>query len=310
MKILLFIGFFLFNYTLMDAPNFWQVGFQDPATPIMEGIVDFNNHLMVFIVPVTIFVFWLLYRCLSFYSYQGDIRRSLAYYDEYFTHNTMLEIVWTIVPAFILMFIAVPSFALLYSMEETIQPSLTLKVVGHQWYWSYEYPEVHEFDNLDREALKVGTPPSDEPYYKTVKVQLDSETAEVASKSLYYNAATAEQLRFDSYMIAEDDLTKGTLRLLEVDRRVVLPEKTHIRVLVTAADVLHSWAIPSFGLKVDACPGRLNQTSLFIKRKGVYFGQCSEICGVNHGFMPIVVKVVSKDDFKVWQVGKLLSFDL
>lgn len=294
----------------MDAPNFWQLGFQDPATPIMEGIVDFNNHLMVFIVPITIFVFWLLYRCLSFYSYQGNVHRSLAYYDEYFTHNTVLEVVWTIVPALILMLIAVPSFALLYSMEETIQPSLTLKVVGHQWYWSYEYPEVHEFDHLDREALKVGTPPSDESYFKTVKVEQNSEEAQTLPKSLYYNAATAEQLRFDSYMIAEDDLTKGTLRLLEVDRRVVLPEKTHIRVLVTAADVLHSWAIPSFGLKVDACPGRLNQTSLFIKRKGVYFGQCSEICGVNHGFMPIVIKVVSRDDFKVWQIGKLLSFDL
>lgn len=310
MKILLLIGFSLFNFALMDAPNFWQLGFQDPATPIMEGIVDFNNHLMVFIVPITIFVFWLLYRCLSFYSYQGNVHRSLAYYDEYFTHNTVLEVVWTIVPALILMLIAVPSFALLYSMEETIQPSLTLKVVGHQWYWSYEYPEVHEFDHLDREALKVGTPPSDESYFKTVKVEQNSEEAQTLPKSLYYNAATAEQLRFDSYMIAEDDLTKGTLRLLEVDRRVVLPEKTHIRVLVTAADVLHSWAIPSFGLKVDACPGRLNQTSLFIKRKGVYFGQCSEICGVNHGFMPIVIKVVSRDDFKVWQIGKLLSFDL
>lgn len=302
MKILLFIGFFLFNFTLMDAPNAWQIGFQDPASPIMEGIVDFHNHLMVFIVPITIFVFWLLYRCLSFYSYQGDIRKSLSYYDEYFTHSTILEVVWTIVPAFILMLIAVPSFALLYSMEESIQPSLTLKVVGHQWYWSYEYPEVHQIEELTPEALKVSDLPPAEAYYK--KVNLGS------SKQLYYNAATAEHLGFDSYMIAEDDLTKGHLRLLEVDRRVVLPEKTHIRILVTAADVLHSWAVPSFGLKVDACPGRLNQTSLFVKRKGVYFGQCSEICGVNHGFMPIVVQVMSKYDFKLWQVRKLMSFDV
>jgi heme/copper-type cytochrome/quinol oxidase subunit 2 len=148
--------------------------------------------------------------------------------------------------------------------------------------------------------LKVSEEVPSETYFKKVNL--------AQSKQLYYNAATADHLNFDSYMIAEDDLTKGSLRLLEVDRRVVLPEKTHIRVLVTAADVLHSWAIPSFGLKIDACPGRLNQVSLFVKRKGVYFGQCSEICGVNHGFMPIVVKVVSKYDFKLWQVGKLLNF--
>jgi heme/copper-type cytochrome/quinol oxidase subunit 2 len=127
------------------------------------------------------------------------------------------------------------------------------------------------------------------------------------SKTLYYNAAAASPLAFDSYMVAEDDLTFGSLRLLEVDRRIVLPEQTHIRVLVTAADVLHSWAVPSFGVKVDACPGRLNQTNLFIKRQGLYYGQCSEICGVNHGFMPIVIRVVSKADFKAWQLEKFLA---
>ena len=302
MKILLLIGFFFFQLSFMDAARFWQFGFQDPATPIMEGIVDFHNHLMVFLFPIAVLVCWLLYRCLSFYSYQGNLRSSISYYDEYFTHSTFLEVVWTIVPALILMVIAVPSFALLYSMEESIQPSLTLKVVGHQWYWSYEYPEVHQIEELNEDSLKLSDLPPAEAYFKKVNLG--------GAKQIYYNAATADHLGFDSYMIAEDDLTKGALRLLEVDRRVVLPEKTHIRVLVTAADVLHSWAIPSFGLKVDACPGRLNQINLFVKRKGVYFGQCSEICGVNHGFMPIVVKVVSKYDFKLWQVGKLMSFDI
>lgn len=302
MKILVVLGFFFFHLSQNDAARFWQLGFQDPATPIMEGIVDFHNHIMAFLIPVGIFVIWLLYRCLAYYSYSGNLRSSLSYYDEYFTHSTVLEVVWTILPAFILMIIAVPSFALLYSMEESIQPSLTLKVIGHQWYWSYEYPEVHQFEEANPEALKVSDLPPAEAYYKKLHIQ--------GPKSLYYNAAVADNLAFDSYMIAEDDLTPGALRLLEVDRRVVLPEKTHIRILVTAADVLHSWAIPSFGLKVDACPGRLNQTSLFIKRKGLYFGQCSEICGVNHGFMPIVVKVVSKYDFKLWQVGKLVNFDI
>jgi len=135
-----------------------------------------------------------------------------------------------------------------------IDPALTLKVVGHQWYWSYEFSDY---------------------------VTLDG----------------GENLDFDSYMLALGDLTLGNLRLLEVDNRVVLPINTHIRIIVTAADVLHSWAIPSFGLKVDACPGRLNQTSLFIKREGTYYGQCSEICGVNHGFMPIVVKAVDLDSY-------------
>jgi cytochrome c oxidase subunit 2 len=139
-------------------------------------------------------------------------------------------------------------------MDEMIDPALTLKVVGHQWYWSYEFSDY---------------------------VTLDG----------------GENLDFDSYMLALGDLTLGNLRLLEVDNRVVLPINTHIRIIVTAADVLHSWAIPSFGLKVDACPGRLNQTSLFIKREGTYYGQCSEICGVNHGFMPIVVKAVDLDSY-------------
>jgi cytochrome c oxidase subunit 2 len=161
-----------------------------------------------------------------------------------------------------LLLIAIPSFSLLYSLDEIIDPVITLKIVGHQWYWSYEYS--------DYATLELGS-----------------------------------SLNFDSYMIATSDLTKGTFRLLEVDNRVILPINTHIRLLVTAADVLHSWAVPSFGIKVDACPGRLSQASLFIKREGVYYGQCSEICGVNHGFMPIVVKGVSADLYVEWLVDKL-----
>ena len=179
-----------------------------------------------------------------------------------FTHSTPLEIVWTIVPAIVLLFIAVPSFALLYSMDELIDPTITLKAVGHQWYWSYEFSD-------------------------------------------YATLEGGESLNYDSYMIPEDDLTGGNLRLLEVDNRVVLPVQTHIRVLITSADVLHSWAVPSFGVKVDACPGRLNQTSVFIKREGTYFGQCSEICGVNHGFMPIVVEAVSLNNYVTWIANKL-----
>jgi len=221
----------------------------------MEGIIAFHNDVMGYLVVVGLFVMWLLIRCLYYYNEKINLKPIL------FTHSTLLEVIWTIVPAFILMAIAVPSFALLYSMDEMIDPAVTLKVVGHQWYWSYEYS--------DYSTLEGG-----------------------------------ESLNFDSYMIQEEDLPTG-LRLLEVDNRVILPLQTHIRVLVTAADVLHSWCVPSFGVKVDACPGRLNQIALFIKRKGTFYGQCSEICGVNHSFMPIAVEAVNLKSYITWVTSKL-----
>ena len=244
-----------------DAAEPWQLGFQDPATPAMEGMIDFHNYIMIFVIAIGIFVLWMLYKLVVNFPEEAHP------ISEKFTHSSLLEIVWTIIPALILMLIAVPSFGLLYSLDELIDPTVTLKVVGHQWYWSYEYSD-------------------------------------------YATLEGGESLNFDSYMIATEDLTHGSFRLLEVDNRVVLPVNTHIRVLVTAADVLHSWAVPSFGIKVDACPGRLSQASLFIKREGVYYGQCSEICGVNHGFMPIVVKGVSVDTFVTWIAAKLDSLVL
>jgi len=239
-----------------DVAEAWGMNLQDPATPIMEGIIDFHNELMLFITSIAVFTTWVLGRCLVFYNEDTNKK------SEMFTHSTSLEIVWTIIPALILLLIAIPSFALLYSLDEHIAPALTLKVVGHQWYWSYEYS--------DYSTLEGG-----------------------------------ESLNFDSYMLPVEDLALGNLRLLEVDNRIVLPVETHIRVIVTAADVLHSWAVPSFGLKVDACPGRLNQCSLFIKREGTYYGQCSEICGVNHGFMPIVVRAVNEAKYISWIATKL-----
>nr|YP_011008236.1 cytochrome oxidase subunit II [Halosiphon tomentosus]WBP70137.1 cytochrome oxidase subunit II [Halosiphon tomentosus] len=241
----------------MDAAHPWQVGFQDPATPIMEGIIFFNGLLMTFMLFIACFVGWLLYQSLTLFD-EAEHAEPAS-----FNHSTLLEVVWTIIPAGILMVISVPSYNLLYAMEEVIDPSLTIKVVGHQWYWSYECSDIN----------------------------------------------------FDSYLIADDDLAipevSGTgkagkvFRLLEVDNRLFVPTNTHIRVLVTSADVLHSWAVPSLGVKVDACPGRLNQVFLFVKREGVFYGQCSELCGVNHGFMPIVVQAVSQDDYLTW-VGKRL----
>jgi cytochrome c oxidase subunit 2 len=200
-------------------------------------------------VVVGIFVAWMMFRVILFFP-KENIKEPVI-----FVHNTILEVVWTIIPAIILMFIAVPSFSLLYAMDEIIDPGMTLKCIGHQWYWSYEYSD-----------------------YNT---------------SLEDNS----NLHFDSYIIAEDDLNPGNLRLLEVDNRIVVPVNTHIRLLITAADVIHAWTVPSLGVKIDACPGRLNQTAMYIKREGVFYGQCSEICGVNHGFMPIVVESTSLENF-------------
>jgi cytochrome c oxidase subunit 2 len=245
-----------FFITFCDAAEAWQMNIQDPATPIVEGMIFFHNYLMFFIIAIGVSVCWMLYVVLKAFE------ESVNPKSDKFTHSSLLEIVWTILPALVLLLIAVPSFALLYSLDELIDPVVTLKIVGHQWYWSYEYSD-------------------------------------------YATLEGGETLNFDSYMVSTNDLVKGSFRLLEVDNRVVLPVDTHIRLLVTAADVLHSWAVPSFGIKVDACPGRLSQASLFLKREGVYYGQCSEICGVNHGFMPIVVKGVSVDRFTNWITAKL-----
>ncbi len=249
----------LFNINSLsycDAPEAWQLGIQDPATPIAEGMIFFHSYLVIFLIFIGIFVFYMLYQAIVNFDEKNHSVTKI------FTHSSLLEILWTIIPAIALLLIAIPSFALLYSLDEIIDPSVTLKVVGHQWYWSYEYSD-------------------------------------------YATLEGGDTLSFDSYMIPTSDLTLGAFRLLEVDNRVVLPTNTHIRVLVTAADVLHSWAIPSFGIKVDATPGRLSQVSLFIKREGTYYGQCSEICGVNHGFMPIVVRGVPANSFTNWIAAKL-----
>ena len=255
---LLIISFFL-NFSFLSSTNLdyarpWQLGFQDAASPIMEGIISFHHDVMFLMIIIMIFVFWMLMRIL--YLFHASKNPT----PEKFTNHTVLEIVWTIIPSIILIFIAIPSFALLYAMDEIVDPAMTLKVNGHQWYWSYEYSDynIRSGDDADE---------------------------------------SADSIAFDSYLVAADDLEKGELRLLEVDNRVLIPTETHVRVLVTSSDVLHSWAVPALGVKVDACPGRLNQTSFFAKREGVFFGQCSELCGVNHGFMPIVVEAVPLSKF-------------
>lgn len=255
-----FLFFVLFCYLLspcvsfMDAPEPWQMTFQNPASPIAQGIQDLHHDIFFFMVFVVTFVLWMLGRTLWHFNVLSNPIPSKI------VHGTVIEIAWTVTPSLILIIIALPSFALLYSMDEVQDPAITLKVIGHQWYWTYEYSD--------------------------------------------YTSADDQSIVFDSYMVPTDDLEPGQLRLLEVDNRIVLPINTHVRVIITGADVLHSWAIPSLGIKTDAVPGRLNQANLFLKREGVFYGQCSEICGVNHGFMPIVVEGVSLEDYVSWISSK------
>jgi cytochrome c oxidase subunit 2 len=246
---------FLLPVSLCDAPEAWQLYFQEAATPAMEGIINLHNDIMAIIIFIAVFVMWMMGRTMWLFTADKNPNPSKV------VHGTTIELVWTIVPSIILVTIAVPSFALLYSMDEVIDPAITLKVIAHQWYWSYEYSD--------------------------------------------YNTSDEDTIAFDSYMIAEDDLELGQLRLLEVDNRVILPINTHIRVLITSTDVVHAWAIPSLGVKCDAYPGRLNQVNTFIKREGIFHGQCSELCGVNHGFMPIVVEAVSLQDYVSWVSAQL-----
>ena len=246
--------------TYCDSPVEWQTYLSEPASVYMEGILLFNKHLLFLIIGIVLFVGWLLFY--TIYSF----RESNNSYSSHFVHSSPLEFLWTIIPTLILLVLAVPSFTLLYSMDEEIEPDLTVKIIGHQWFWSYE---ISDFNSCQKDN---------------------------------------QSLKYSCYMMTLDGLPKskqGYFRLLETNKRVILPTNTHIRLLVSAADVLHSWTIPSFGVKVDACPGRLNQLNLFIKRSGIFFGQCSEICGVNHGFMPIVVVSVPSLQFHHYIMNKL-----
>uniref|UniRef100_A0AAU6QGB9 Cytochrome c oxidase subunit 2 n=1 Tax=Aurospio banyulensis TaxID=3050091 RepID=A0AAU6QGB9_9ANNE len=217
-----------------------QLSLQDAASPIMKLLISFHDHTMTLIIFIISLVGYAMASLLS---------NSLT--SRYTYEAQMIETVWTILPAILLLFLALPSLRLLYLMEEVLMPEMTLKAIGHQWYWSYEYSD---FNNLS----------------------------------------------FDSYMLPTEDLKPGQFRLLEVDNRAVIPFTTQIRLLVTAADVIHSWTIPSLGVKADAVPGRLNQLCVVASRPGVYYGQCSEICGANHSFMPIVVEAVNYYSYYWW----------
>ncbi len=214
-----------------------QIGFQNSASPLIEQLIFFHDHALLILILITTLVGYFIISLVT-----------NKFVNRYLLDGQIIEIIWTVLPAVILIILALPSLRLLYLIDETTEPRLTLKTVGHQWYWSYEYSDFNDIE-------------------------------------------------FDSYMTPTNNLQPQEFRLLEVDNRVILPYLTQIRLLVTAADVIHSWTIPSLGIKADAVPGRLNQLNVFFNRPGVFYGQCSEICGANHSFIPISVEAITPTDF-------------
>jgi cytochrome c oxidase subunit 2 len=230
----------------LAAPGPWQTGFQPAASPVMENIEDFHRFLLYITVAICVLVFALL----AWIAIRYNQRRNPV--PGNISHNTLLEVVWTIVPVVILVVIAIPSFKLLYYEADIPPPDLTIKAIGKQWFWTYQYP-------------------------------------------------ASGNLQFDSLGLSDADASKkGEPRLLGVDNAVVVPVNKVVRVVTTGADVIHSWAVPAFGVKMDAIPGRLNETWFKAEREGTYYGECSELCGARHAFMPIEVKVVSQDAFNGW----------
>nr|YP_002836169.1 cytochrome c oxidase subunit II [Geisha distinctissima]ACI28653.1 cytochrome c oxidase subunit II [Geisha distinctissima] len=213
---------------------------QNSSSPLMEQLIFFHDHTLMILLMITVLVGYLM--GMLFFN---------KFTNRYLLHGQTIEIIWTILPAIILLFIAFPSLRLLYLLDEINEPSITLKSIGHQWYWSYEYSD---FKNLE----------------------------------------------FDSYMTPSNELENSMFRLLDVDNRIILPMNSQIRILITSADVIHSWTIPSLGVKVDGAPGRLNQSNFMVNRPGLFFGQCSEICGANHSFMPIVIESTNTNSFIKW----------
>jgi cytochrome c oxidase subunit 2 len=245
-KLILIITFSIFPINLLaEQPKDWQLGFQKAASGHMEDLVWFHDYMLLpIITAITAFVLFLvIYACIRYRASKNPVASQTS-------HNTFIEIIWTLIPCLILIVMAVPSFKILYEQDEIPPADVTIKAVGYQWYWGYEYPD--------------------------------------------------ENIIFDSYMIEEEDLKPGQPRLLTVDNEIVVPVNKVVKVLITANDVLHAWALPSFGVKRDAVPGRINETWFKADRTGTFYGQCSELCGIKHAFMPITVNVVSQKEYDKW----------
>ena len=229
-----------------SLPKDWQLGFNEPATALMSDVIAFHSYiLMPIITGISILVLGLLLYIAYRYNSSRNQTASMT------THNTVIEVLWTVIPVILLIIIAIPSFRILYTAETIPKADLTIKAIGNQWYWSYEYPDYDDFS-------------------------------------------------FDANMLQDEELSDPSLRLLETDTQIVVPVNKVVKLLITSNDVLHAWTIPAFAVKKDAVPGRLNETWFKAEKTGTYYGQCSELCGPKHAFMPINVKVVSQDEFDNW----------
>jgi cytochrome c oxidase subunit 2 len=239
--------------SIANQPKEWQLGFQDAASQSMRDIVNFHNNLLLpVIIAISVFVlFLMIYACVRFRASRNPVPSKT-------THNVMVEVLWTLIPCLILIVMAVPSFKILYKQDTIPKADVTVKAIGYQWYWGYEYPD--------------------------------------------------ENIIFESYMIKEEDLKENQPRLLTVDNEVVVPVNKVVKVLITANDVLHAWALPSFGVKRDAVPGRINETWFKAEKVGTYYGQCSELCGIQHAFMPITVRVVTDEEYAQWLAEAKMKF--
>ena len=249
----IFLSYFVAFNAYANQPKDWQLGFQEAASSTMRDIVNFHDKLLLpIIIAISVFVLFLMvYACIRF-------RASRNPNPSKTTHNVAVEVLWTLIPCLILIVMAVPSFKILYKQDTIPKADVTVKAIGYQWYWGYEYPD--------------------------------------------------ENIIFDSYMIETKDLKKNQPRLLAVDNEVVVPVNKVVKVLITANDVLHAWALPSFGVKRDAVPGRINETWFKAEKVGTYYGQCSELCGIKHAFMPITVRVVSEEEYAEWLRGAKIKF--
>ena len=249
----IFLSIFTVSSALANQPKDWQLGFQDPASDGMRDIVNFHNNLLLpIIIAISVFVLFLMvYACIRFRASRNPNPSTT-------THNVTVEILWTLIPCLILIVMAVPSFKILYKQDTIPKADVTVKAIGYQWYWGYEYPD--------------------------------------------------ENIIFDSYMIEESDLKEGQPRLLAVDNEVIVPVNKVVKVLITANDVLHAWALPAFGVKRDAMPGRVNETWFKAEKTGTFYGQCSELCGIKHAFMPITVRVVSEQQYLDWLEEAKIKF--
>jgi cytochrome c oxidase subunit 2 len=276
---------------LADQPREWQMNLQESASPLMDRIISFHNLLLYIIFGVSAFVLILLIWVIIRYNARANPTPSKT------THNTMIEVVWTVVPILILVVIAVPSFRLLYYSDKATESTLTIKARGHQWYWSYVYETSYEVDGQGKPVLKDG-----KPVDKLDKARF------VFESRIACRGANNDQ---DKKNCADFEQANGRkpVRLLDVDNAVVIPVGTQIRVLVQGMDVIHSFAVPSMGSKVDANPGRINETWIYAKKPGMYYGQCSELCGTDHGYMPIAVKAVPRDEYEKWLEDAKKKFD-